>query len=88
MSKETERSIIFCNKDGYWKKELDKKLETCEIVTLLALGDVKNELLRYLNRRKDIEILRMETRYMKKREKGVGLKVKVRSIRKSTTKSK
>ena len=33
----------------------------------MALGEVKNEL-RYLNRRRDIEILKAEARYMKKRE--------------------
>lgn len=42
---------------------------------LLALGDVKYEVLSYLNKRKDMEIVKLETRYMKKREKGMGLKV-------------
>ena len=45
---------------------------------LLALGDIKYEVLAYLNKRKDMEILKLETRYMKKREKGLGLKVIVR----------
>ena len=45
---------------------------------LLALGDVKYEVLAYLNKRKDIEIVKLETRFMKKREKGTGLKVTVR----------
>jgi hypothetical protein len=45
---------------------------------LLALGDVKYEVLSYLNKRKDIEIMKLETRYMKKLEKGTGLKVTVR----------
>lgn len=85
MSKEAERSIIFCGKDGAWKEELDKKLQTCETVTLLALGDVKSELLRHLNRRKDIKILKIETKYMKKREKGLGLKVIIRSKEKLTS---
>ena len=40
----------------------------------MALGDVKNELLRYLNKRKDVEIIRIETRYMKKTRKGNGIK--------------
>jgi hypothetical protein len=48
---------------------------------LLALGDVKYQLLSYLNKRKDIEILKLETRHMKKREKGTGLKVTVRKRR-------
>jgi hypothetical protein len=43
----------------------------------LALGDVKYGLLSYLNKRKDMEILKLETRQMKKREKGTGLKVVV-----------
>jgi hypothetical protein len=42
---------------------------------------VKYEVLAYLNRRKDMEILKLETKQMKKREKGTGLKatVKLRS---------
>jgi hypothetical protein len=42
---------------------------------------VKYEVLGYLNKRKDIEIVKLETRYMKKREKGTGLKAIVRSRR-------
>jgi hypothetical protein len=38
--------------------------------------------LAYLNRRKDIEIMKLETRYMKKLEKGTGLKAIVRSRKK------
>ena len=45
---------------------------------LLALSEVKYEVLSYLNKRKDIEIVKLETRFMKKREKGTGLKVTVR----------
>jgi len=78
---------IMCGKDGLWKLELERRLRIDDTITLMALGEVKNELLRYLNRRKDIEILSMETRYIKKREKGMGLKVAVRSKRKSTAKS-
>jgi hypothetical protein len=40
---------------------------------------VKYEVLSYLNQRKDIEILKLETRQMEKRDKGTGLKAKVRS---------
>jgi hypothetical protein len=69
---------IMCGKNGLWKLELDRRIKTGESVTLMALGDVKNELLAHLNRRKDIEIVRMETRYMKKREKGMGLKITVK----------
>jgi hypothetical protein len=43
---------------------------------------VKYEVLAYLNKRKDIEILKLETRHMKKRDKGTGLKATVRSRRK------
>ena len=46
---------------------------------LLALGNVKYEVLSYLNQRKDMEILKLETRQMKKRDKGTGLKAIVRS---------
>jgi hypothetical protein len=46
---------------------------------LLALGNVKYEVLSYLNNRKDVEILKLETRFMKKREKGTGLKAIVRT---------
>ena len=45
---------------------------------LLALDEVKYEVLAYLNKRKDIEILKLETRHMKKRDKGTGLKATVR----------
>jgi hypothetical protein len=70
---------IFCGKDGKWKDELEKRLPTDDEIVVLALGDVKYEVLSYLNRRKDMEILRLETRYMKKREKGTGLKAIVRT---------
>lgn len=46
---------------------------------LLALGNAKYEVLSYLNRRKDVELLKLEKRYMKKLEKGTGLKAIVRS---------
>jgi len=72
---------ILCGKDGKWKDKLEKCLQTDDRIVLLALGDVKYEVLAYLNRRKDIEILKLETRHMKKREKGTGLKVTVRKRR-------
>jgi len=83
-----KKGPILCRKDGLWKLELDRRLKTDDSITLMALGDVKNELLAHLNRRKDIEIIKMETRYMKKREKGMGLKVSVKSRQKPTTESK
>jgi hypothetical protein len=62
--------------DGKWKEEIERRLKTGENpISLLALGKVKYELLNYLNKRSDIKIIRVETRYMKKREKGLGLKV-------------
>jgi hypothetical protein len=70
---------IFCGSDGEWKDKLEKRLQTDDRIVLLALGDVKYEVLAYLNKRKDIEILKLETRYMKKLEKGTGLKATVRS---------
>lgn len=47
----------------------------------MALENVKFDVLRYTHGRKDIEILKVETRYMKKWEKGTGLKVTVRKRR-------
>jgi len=43
---------------------------------LLALGEVKYEVLSYLSRR---IIMKLETRHMKKQDKGTGLKAMVRS---------
>jgi len=48
-----------------------------EHVTLLAIGEVKTEVLQYLNKRNDLHIIKLETRYMKQRTKGLGLKVQV-----------
>jgi hypothetical protein len=73
---------ILCGKDEKWKEKLEKCLQTDDRIVLLALGDVKYEVLAYLNKRKDIEILKLETRHMKKRDKGTGLKATVRSHRK------
>jgi hypothetical protein len=70
---------IFCGSDGEWRDRLEKCLQTDDRIVLLALGDVKYEVLSYLNKRKDIEILKLETRHMKKRDKGTGLKATVRS---------
>jgi hypothetical protein len=70
---------IFCRKDGLWKKELEKRLmeQPTEHVTLLALGNVKFDVLAYLNRHNDLQIIKMETKKMKDAEKGVGLKISV-----------
>jgi antitoxin component YwqK of YwqJK toxin-antitoxin module len=69
---------ILCGKNGKWKIELEQRLQKDAEIVLLALGDVKYEVLAYLNKRKDIEILKLETRQMKKREKGTGLKATVK----------
>jgi len=61
-----------------WKDKLEKLLQTDEKITLLALGNVKFDVLKHIHRRRDIEIMKLETRYMKKREKGTGVKVTVR----------
>jgi len=70
---------ILCRKDGLWKTELEKCLERNpnEHVTLLAVGPVKIEVLQYLNSRNDLNIIKLEARYMKQRRKGLGLKVQV-----------
>jgi len=70
---------ILCRKDGAWKNKLEEYLEKNpnEHVTLLAIGQVKTEVLKYLNSRNDLNIIKLETRYMKQRKKGLGLKVQV-----------
>ena len=70
---------IFCGRDGKWKDELEKRLPTDDEIVAFALGDVKYDVPRYLNSRKGNEILKLEARYMKKRDKGTGLKAIVRS---------
>ena len=72
--------IIFCDKDGKWKEQLQRRLQTREKVTLTALGEVRYDLLRHLQKRTDVEIIKLETRYMKTREKGLGLKVTVKRV--------
>jgi Ni,Fe-hydrogenase maturation factor len=68
---------IFCDRNGLWKEELKKRLKTNEHVTLLALGQVKQDVIAYLNSRTDLNIISIDTRYMKEKSKGLGLKVKV-----------
>jgi len=45
-----------------------KRLPKDDEIVVLALNDVKHDLLSYPNKRKDIEILKPETRQMKKLE--------------------
>lgn len=71
-------SVLFCGKDGKWKGDLEKLLRLNQVVTLLSLGDVKYDILKYLKAHPNIRITEMSTHYFKKREKGLGLKVKVR----------
>ena len=72
---------IFCDRNGGWRNELEDRLQSDNEIVLLALGNVKYQLLSYLNKRKDIEMLKVEPRHMKKPEKGTGLKVTVRKRR-------
>jgi len=72
--------VIFCSYTGKWKEELEKRLQTDERVTLLAIGRVRYKLLGYVRKREDMEIVKVETRYMKNRDKGIGLKVTVRKL--------
>jgi hypothetical protein len=80
MLEKNERSSlpIFCRMDDKWKTELEKRLLTQKTVTLMALGDVKTHLLSYLNQRRDLEVTQIETKFMKSREKGMGVKIKVK----------
>lgn len=79
MEKNKRSSLpIFCRMDDKWKTELEKRLLTQKTVTLMALGDVKTHLLSYLNQRRDLELILVETKFMKSREKGLGVKIKVK----------
>jgi len=69
--------VIFCSYKGEWKEELEKRLQTDPTVTLTAIGRVRYKLLAYLRKREDIEIIKLETRYMKNRNKGIGIKITV-----------
>ena len=77
---ERPKGIIFCGRDGKWREQLERRLQTDEKVTLTALGDIRYDLMRYVERRGDVKILKVETRYMKSREKGLGLKVTVQKL--------
>lgn len=43
-------------------------------------GDVRYDLLRYIKKRRDVEIVKLETRYMKSREKDLGLKATIQKL--------
>ena len=78
-----QKGVIFCGYTGKWKDELEERLQTDERVTLLAIGRVRYDLLEYLQKRRDIGIVKLETRYIKNRDKGIGLKVTVRRLDKT-----
>ena len=59
MSGEGKGKPVFCGKDGKWKDELEKRLPTDDEIAVLALGDVKYGVLRYLNNRKALEMLKL-----------------------------
>lgn len=84
---EKRKGVIFCSYKGKWKDELEKSLQTSERVTLTAIGRIRYELLAYLQKRKDIEIVKIETRYMKNRDKGIGIKITVRKLDKHNSTS-
>ena len=67
---------------GSGNSNLNNLINSSETVSLLAIGKVKYEVLAYLSRRKDIQIFRLETKYLKNRRKGLGLKVTVRKLSK------
>jgi len=77
---EKRKGVIFCSYTGKWKDELEKCLQTDERVTLTAIGRIRYKLRAYVRKREDVEIVKVETRYMKNRDKGIGLKVTVRKI--------
>lgn len=74
------KGAILCSHNGKWKSEVEERLQIEGRVTLTALGKVKYKVLRHLQERKDIEVIKLQTKYMKKKEKGVGLKVTVRRL--------
>ena len=74
------KGVVFCSYKRKWKDALEKCLQTDERVTLTAIGRIRYKVLAYLQKREDIEIVKLETRYVKNRDKGVGLKVIVRKL--------
>ena len=77
MCRKSGLGVIFCSYKGEWKEELEKRLQTDPTVTLTAIGRVRYKLLAYLRKREDIEIIKLETRYMKNRNKGIVIKITV-----------
>lgn len=79
MSK-NRKGVIFCSYEGKWEDELEERLQTDEKVTLTASCRVRYRLLAYPRCRKDVETVKLETRYMKNRDKGIGMKITVRKL--------
>ena len=52
----TSAHIIFGESGGEWKVELEQRLQKDAEIVLLALGDVKYEVLTYLNKHIDLVI--------------------------------
>ena len=77
---EKRKGATYCSHEGKWKDELEERLQTDDKVTLLAIGRNRYEILAYLQRRRDMEIVKVETRYMKNRDKGIGIKVTIRRL--------
>ena len=79
---EKRKGVIFCNYEGKWKDELENRLQRDAAVTLTAIGRIRYQLLEYLQKREDIEMIKLETKYMKNRDKGIGIKISVRKTTK------
>jgi len=77
---EKRKGVIFCSYEGKWKNELEERLQREERVTLAAIDRIRYKLLIYLQKRKDLEIVKLETRYMRNRGKGIGIKITVRKL--------
>ena len=77
---EKQKGVIFCSYTGKWKEELEERLQTDGRVTLTAIGRIRYKLLAYVRKREDMEIVKLETKFMKNRDKGIGIKVTVRKL--------
>ena len=75
---ELSSNVMLCGKAGRWKRDLEELLQLNQVVMLLSIGDVKYDTLNHLKAHPNIQILEMPTKHLKKREKGLGLKIKVK----------
>jgi hypothetical protein len=60
---------VLCGKDDKWKTGLEELLRPNQVVVLLSIGDVKYDVLSYLNAHPNIQIIEMSTRYIKRGDK-------------------